>query len=72
MPWLVGLRDRALIAVMVYTITAYLEAGGTLENAQAMAAHEIERDLVASPIVEPCLMEPVLNQVVAELRAKLA
>jgi hypothetical protein len=24
-------------------ITAYLEAGGTLENAQAMAAHEINR-----------------------------
>jgi transposase len=25
------------------TITAYLEAGGTLENAQAMAAHESPR-----------------------------
>ena len=24
-------------------MTAYLEAGGTLENAQAMAAHEIPR-----------------------------
>jgi integrase/recombinase XerD len=24
-------------------ITAYLEAGGTLENAQTMAAHEISR-----------------------------
>jgi site-specific recombinase XerD len=24
-------------------ITAYLEAGGTLENAQAMAVHEISR-----------------------------
>jgi site-specific recombinase XerD len=39
----VGLRDRALIALRATGITAYLEAGGTLGNAQAMAAHESPR-----------------------------
>jgi hypothetical protein len=48
---LAGLLDRALIGVMTYAFacigavvaTAYLEAGGTLQNAQMMAAHESPR-----------------------------
>jgi hypothetical protein len=36
--------DQARLHVLRATgITAYLEAGGTLENAQAMAAHESPR-----------------------------
>ena len=37
---LTGLCDRPFRAT---GITAYLEAGGTLENAQLMAAHELPR-----------------------------
>jgi integrase len=40
----VGLKRKLGCHVFRATgITAYLEAGGTLENAQAMAAHEIPR-----------------------------
>jgi plasmid maintenance system antidote protein VapI len=35
--------DLAQIRARATGITAYLEAGGTLENAQAMAAHESPR-----------------------------
>ncbi len=35
--------DEAAIQRRATGITAYLEAGGTLENAQAMAAHESPR-----------------------------
>ena len=39
-----GLNDRlGCDAFRATGITAYLEAGGTLENAQAMAAHESPR-----------------------------
>ena len=39
-----GLTDQACCHTFRATgITAYLEAGGTLENAQAMAAHESPR-----------------------------
>jgi hypothetical protein len=36
-------REARLPRVRATGITAYLEAGGTLENAQAMAAHESPR-----------------------------
>ena len=36
-------RARRLPSFRATGITAYLEAGGTLENAQAMAAHESPR-----------------------------
>ena len=48
--WFAGARprpgSRSSSAATVFRgtgITAYLEAGGTLENAQAMAAHESPR-----------------------------
>jgi integrase len=37
-------------------ITAYLEAGGTLENAQAMAAHESPR--TTSSTIAPAMRSP--------------
>ena len=46
--WFVGVRPRFKIKLGCHVfrgtgITAYLEAGGMLENAQAMAAHESPR-----------------------------
>jgi len=39
-------------------ITAYLEAGGTLENAQAMAAHESPRTTKHPPLFRGIIVPP--------------